>query len=575
MVERDKGDCTRASDAELVRMVARGDRGAFDDLVGRYGAGVLAAAERMLKDRDDALDTTQDVFLKAYVQIGTLRRPDRLGAWLMSIARNQAWEKLRRRRRLPRTVSYGQGTTAVEPVGCIEDPTPSADERAEMDELRRHVVEAINRISCEHGRIVRLFYLEELDLPEIARKLGVPLGTAKWRLARARELLRKELMMSEVTDAHRNQCQSGPLLDVSCINGSNGPHEELWPGRVSRSLLAQQVLFAVRKTPKTPGEIAGEVNADVSYVREHLDHMTEAEVLAREGGAYRANCILFDRDDIGELKRELGKRGDAMGEVIARHAAALSDAIGRTHPARQGFEEDYLRWLVLPVMVLNFGMGRRLAQTKQVHATPPARPDGGAWWFMPRLRDVRWSTDLGCNYRPGEDGFAQYWRSDILIPDGSMWLSAEQSFLLHRLGKGAIRKDSALDVFCGAVVAGMIEGGFIRAEADRVLAAVPIFQPEDGDILDRVISAITEDLVRAVYRDFPDDIYSLLGRLGFGFAKHDYPAHAWQLAQADTVGALVRRGVLSKPPSPLPQRWGFLAWTGTFSPMDRQREINY
>jgi len=554
------------SDARLVARVREGDHAAFATLVERYHALVLVAAERITRDRDDAFDIAQDVLLKVHQQIDDLRRPEKLNAWLLAITRNHALGVIRRRCHAPVEHHWGDGTAAS---GMLYDilpahgPTPHR--QAELRELTTTIREQLDELDAKYAEILRLYYLEGLDLPEIARRTGVQSSTAKWRLWRARQRLRKELMMSELSDEIRAQSTSQPLLKVSAICGSAGPNRELHPWQVAKSLLAQQVLFCVRKEAKAAKEIAREVKADISYVNEHLAKLTEADLLEETDGAYRANFILLDESDIAHVRKELAGKGAQTAEVIRRHSKELSGAIAALSPSARGFDEGYLKWIILPTMVLNFGVRKRLQQTKGLRVNPPARPCGGSWFFLPALTKVGLPSELGCNWSGGTRGHAQYWNSDIAITMTKP--SLEEIVILHRLAEDPLSKQSLVDVFSEETLAGMIEHGLARVEGDGIAVNVPVFTPADGDMLDPILASITDDILEEVYAEFPDSIYAMMDSLGFSFIRGDYPAHAMGLAQFGAVRALVDAGILPAPPSKPRQGWGFCAWSGTFAPM--------
>ncbi|KPK83086.1 MAG: hypothetical protein AMJ81_08545 [Phycisphaerae bacterium SM23_33] len=555
-------------DAGLVSRVKEGDHGAFAALAARYQGLILLVAERVVENRDDAMEISQDVLLKLYRQIGELNRPGGLKAWLSKTARNRALAVVRRRRHAPLEFHCGQATTVHGQADrLLAENGTSAAGQAELNDLRAQIRRQVSVLAGEHQRMVRMHYLEGLGLGEIARRLGIPVGTAKWRLSQARQELRKELMMSELTDALRNRSTSGPLLQVSTVWGSTGPDRELRASEVTKTLLAQQILFCLRKQAKAPEEVARQVKADVSYVKEHLARMTEAEVLDRQDGTYRANCVLLDTDDVKALKSKLAPRGWQTADVIARHAEVLSQAIARLTVSAGGFDPGYLRWIILPTMVLNIGLQSRLEQAKGVVVKPPPRPDGGNWFYKPRLLAARMPIELGCNWSGGRDGHAQYWTSEV-----SMTItrpSAPELAILRRSAKGPVQTNSLADVFSEETVAAAAEHGLIRRQGDHMVANVPVFTPADGDILDPVLTAIVDDVVEQVYADYPDDVYALLDSLGFGFIRGDYAAHAQELAQMGAVRGLMDKAVLPDPPSPAPPGWGFFAWEGTFAPMER------
>ena len=568
-MEPQAGDTDLASltDGQLVLRAREGDGAAFAAAVERHYHVVLVTAERVLGDRDDALEVAQDALVRAFERIGDLTDPDRLRAWLLAITRNRALAVMRRRRHVTVDFHCGQGTTiAGSLVADLRPAAPAAATVAELADLRRHLAEKIRSLTGMYAEIVRMFYLDGLSLPEIARRLDIPLGTAKSRLAQARALLRKELMMDETSGQMRNQATANPILEIDTVHGSGSPRKVMEP------LLAQQILVCVRKELKEPPEIAAEVKADVAYVQDHLALMTAAEVLAEEAGRYRANCILFGPDDMAVLTDKLGSRGRQTAEVIAEHLDALSAVITELGPTAQGFDEGYLRWIILPTFVLNFGVAVALAEGKGVEADPPARPDGGNWFYKPRVLELKISVELGCNYygpSVGAVGCAQYWNrlaSMRITRPGQV-----ERVIIARLGAGAVAKDSLVDVFGTERVAGMVDAGLIRIDGGNVVAAFPVFSSADGDALDPVLTEIVDDVIGRVYAGYPDDVYAVLDSLGFSFIRSDYPTHAQELAQMGATRALIDAGILPPQPSPAPLGWGFFAWRGAFSPMVRRR----
>lgn len=567
LADLDDAGLAGLDDAALVSRVKEGDHGAFAALVARYQGLILVVAENVVQHRDDAIEISQDVLLKLYQQIGQLNRPCRLKAWLSKTTRNRALAVVRRRRHARLEFHYGQATTVHGQADTLlAENGVSAAGQAELNDLRAQIRRQVSLLAGEHQRMLRMHYLEGLGLGEIARRLGIPVGTAKWRLSQARQKLRKELMMSELTDALRNQSTSAPLLQVSTVWGSGGPNRELRAWEVTKTLLAQQILFCLRKRAEAPEQIARQVKADISYVNEHLARMTEAEVLDEQDGKYRANCILFDTDDVKALKSKLAPRGRQTADVIARHAEALSQAIARLTVSARGFDPGYLRWVILPAMVLNIGLHSRLEQAKGVVVKPPPRPDGGNWFYKPRLLAARMPIELGCNWSAGRDGHAQYWNSEVNMTITRP--SVPELVILRRSAKRPVKADSLTDVFSEETVAAAMEHGLIRKDGDHMVPNVPVFTPADGDILDPVLTAVVDDVVEQVYADYPEDVYALLDSLGFGFIRGDYPAHAQELAQLGAVRGLIDKGVLPDPPSPAPPGWGFFAWEGTFAPVE-------
>lgn len=179
---------------ELELLVARcqlGEADAFDELVARWHEPLWRYVLAMTGDPAAAEEIVQDGWLRILRGIDRLRQPDRLQPWLFSIVRRTLADRLRKR--------YTDAVLAPlsEPLeGELADPEPPSDLGWEESESLHRALAALTEDDRE---TVILFYLRELDLREVAQVLGIPVGTVKSRLHRARRLLRSELESQGVT----------------------------------------------------------------------------------------------------------------------------------------------------------------------------------------------------------------------------------------------------------------------------------------------------------------------------------------------------------------------------------------
>ncbi|MBM3498713.1 MAG: sigma-70 family RNA polymerase sigma factor [Armatimonadetes bacterium] len=151
-----------------------------------------ATAYRLIGDADAACDATQEAYVRAYSSLHTFRGNSSFSTWLYRIVVNVSLDVLRRRTRAPERlmlVDEEHGEHAVE----VADP--SADPQADVERRERQaaVLRALQRVSDDHRAVLVLFDLNGLAYEEIAAILGVPLGTVKSRLNRARLALRDAL----------------------------------------------------------------------------------------------------------------------------------------------------------------------------------------------------------------------------------------------------------------------------------------------------------------------------------------------------------------------------------------------
>ncbi len=158
-----------------------GEPAAFDDLIERWHGPLWAYVRRVAGDEDGAREVVQDVWIKVLRGIPKLRDGSKLRAWLFGIARRTVMDRLREQ--------YASPIEAEIDIGDVPADTWSSHEQRELEQLEG----ALARLPAIERDVLTLFYLEDLSLSDIAETLGVPAGTVKSRLFRARRMLRQEM----------------------------------------------------------------------------------------------------------------------------------------------------------------------------------------------------------------------------------------------------------------------------------------------------------------------------------------------------------------------------------------------
>ena len=188
-------DLAAASDEDLMAQVIVGSEGAFACLVERYSGRILNTIYRYVGDRARAEDLAQEVFLRVYVHRKRYRAGGKFSAWLFTIAVNLAKNEIRSRVRHRTTTSLEH---LQEVSGDVElalvDRNRRPDRWAEQAELQEAVSEAVQELPGPYREAVVLRDLDGLSYEEIAEILGVPGGTVRSRINRARHLLKKKLL---------------------------------------------------------------------------------------------------------------------------------------------------------------------------------------------------------------------------------------------------------------------------------------------------------------------------------------------------------------------------------------------
>jgi RNA polymerase sigma-70 factor (ECF subfamily) len=178
---------------DLVRRIADRDEAAFEILMRRYNGRLFRVARAILKDDADAEDAVQEAYLEAYRHIGAFRGDASVATWLTRIAVNQAWMRLRRRRRdgvvVPFARSGGQ-TLEGEDMSMHEAAGESPAEATLRAEVRRLLEKKIDALPAGYREVFVLREVEELSVEETAAALSIPAATVRSRSFRARGLLR-------------------------------------------------------------------------------------------------------------------------------------------------------------------------------------------------------------------------------------------------------------------------------------------------------------------------------------------------------------------------------------------------
>jgi RNA polymerase sigma-70 factor (ECF subfamily) len=181
-------------EAALIERCAAGDQSACADLVSTHQRMVFGLALHLLGDRDEALDLSQEVFLRVFRTIASFRGQSALRTWIYRIVINQARNRQRwwRRRRRAEQVSLDEH---LEQFGDLESKSDVLPDRLlASKETASRIWQALDRLPFDQRTALVLREVDGLRYEEIAFSLGVAVGTVKSRLTRARQALRAELL---------------------------------------------------------------------------------------------------------------------------------------------------------------------------------------------------------------------------------------------------------------------------------------------------------------------------------------------------------------------------------------------
>ena len=184
-----------ADDHRLIAATLQGDTAAFGELVRRYQDRLYNTVFRLVDNAEDAQDVVQDAFLNAYQALGHFKGDSLFFTWLYRIAVNTAISLKRKQRVVVRMDASREAGAALEPADDSELSRPG--HALEQAELERRVQNALSRLSPEHRAVLIMKDMEGQKYDTMAEILGVPIGTIRSRLHRARLELRELLEQEE------------------------------------------------------------------------------------------------------------------------------------------------------------------------------------------------------------------------------------------------------------------------------------------------------------------------------------------------------------------------------------------
>jgi RNA polymerase sigma factor (sigma-70 family) len=180
-------------DDKLIEKALKGDQMAYRGLVEKHQGSVYHVIFRIVRDKELASDLVQDTFMKAFSSLKTYRSEFRFSTWLYKIAANASIDFIRKKRikalSLDNPINTEDGQVTID----IPDNRHHPEEEMVRRERASSIDEAIGALPNKYRQVIIARHQEEKSYEEIADELGVPVGTIKARIFRARELLKKRL----------------------------------------------------------------------------------------------------------------------------------------------------------------------------------------------------------------------------------------------------------------------------------------------------------------------------------------------------------------------------------------------
>ncbi|HTG92623.1 MAG TPA: sigma-70 family RNA polymerase sigma factor [Pyrinomonadaceae bacterium] len=190
-------DLASANDSDLVATAINGQEGSFEELVRRYQRPISAYVYRMVGNYESALDLTQEIFIKVYASLRRYRSEFKFSTWIYKIAHNAAVDHLRRSSTREQSLIHGSEGDQFELP--IESRRLSPEQESERKERRIEIESVVRALPANYRELIILRHSQDLTYEEIVEVTGLPLGTVKNRLFRAREMMRQQFVIRGIT----------------------------------------------------------------------------------------------------------------------------------------------------------------------------------------------------------------------------------------------------------------------------------------------------------------------------------------------------------------------------------------
>lgn len=198
-------------DELLIRRAQRGDADAFEQLLLEHQKNVYNLCYRMAGNPDDAMNLSQETFLRAWRCLDQYQFASAFSTWLYRLCSNICIDFLRRRRRQQTVPLTFEDADGEEQTYAVPDAQPLPEEQVELKLTREILQAAMTQLLPEHRAVLQLRVVNEMSYEQIADVLDIQIGTVKSRLSRARNQLKKILERGNLSRRASSESMEGEV----------------------------------------------------------------------------------------------------------------------------------------------------------------------------------------------------------------------------------------------------------------------------------------------------------------------------------------------------------------------------
>ena len=184
---------SRTEDSNIIRQALKGDETAYKKLLKKYHDAIFNFIFRMVHDRQQVEDLTQEAFIKAFSSLDKFNDEYAFSTWLYKIATNNSIDYIRKKKLQAYSIDKPIDAKDSEYAFELPDEDYEADKELISDQRATLLRNAIAKLPEKYRKVIEMRHVEETSYEEISEELDLPIGTVKAHIFRARELLYKQL----------------------------------------------------------------------------------------------------------------------------------------------------------------------------------------------------------------------------------------------------------------------------------------------------------------------------------------------------------------------------------------------
>lgn len=192
----------KIEDQHFINQIIGGNSNAYAVLVDRYKNLVFSLALKMLKNREEAEEVSQDTFIKAYLSISKFKGDSKFSTWIYKVTYNTCLDRLKKNKRAQETIPIDD--FSENQIKILETVLDAIDEK----ERNKTIEDCIQLLPSEDGFLLTLFYFEEQSLEEISKVIGITANNVKVKLFRSRKKLAtllRERLEPEILECYESE----------------------------------------------------------------------------------------------------------------------------------------------------------------------------------------------------------------------------------------------------------------------------------------------------------------------------------------------------------------------------------